>query len=501
VVLLGDLQELAGVRGGDKHRREEVIQELSRQLQSLRLEVNRSKEDSQTSYSDAVKRSKYEQANTSQTQPNEASTTQTQLNTASTIQTHEAAASSLESTQQYHGQNNLHAAQLTQSYRAAKQLVQLADRNKQLAGSADASEQLVDSAAGSSGGSCPLCRSRDWRQLEGDLWRLEVWLDQAGRKLDQYLSQGTPSSIEALEETIQDHREFLMDLDSHKSMALSINVIGSHLSEHCADSSIAEGLNDRLANINSDWDEVCEKATEWQTRLQTALLENSEFHSTITELQCWLDQTTLVVRESEPIDLSQSTERLTEKYNRFCELQADLHRCEPRVVSLQEAADQLELQADTVSCREVKRKLHLLSTSLRGLIQVCGIYCRNLARGLGLPPPSSAPSTPNTMYDSALVLPSLSTQLLAHREREGDSSNFEQTTSDADLNTGVLTRSYRFLGRVARAALPIQALMLLLLGVSTIVPLEHDELICTLQNNLQRSLEPMLRWSNGPPPI
>jgi len=90
---------------------------------------------------------------------------------------------------------------------------------------------------------------------------------------------------------------------------------------------------------------------------------------------------------------------------------------------------------------------------------------------------------------------------LAHREREGDSSNFEQTTSDADLNTGVLTRSYRFLGRVARAALPIQALMLLLLGVSTIVPLEHDELICTLQNNLQRSLEPMLRWSNGPPPI
>ena len=150
---------------------------------------------SQTSYSDAVKRSKYEQANTSQTQPNEANTSQTQLNTASTIQPHEAAASSLESTQQYHGQNNLHAAQLTQSYRAAKQLVQLADRNKQLAGSADASEQLVDSAAGSSGGSCPLCRSRDWRQLEGDLWRLEVWLDQAGRKLDQYLSQVIESTF------------------------------------------------------------------------------------------------------------------------------------------------------------------------------------------------------------------------------------------------------------------------------------------------------------------
>ena len=31
-----------------------------------------------------------------------------------------------------------------------------------------------------------------------------------------------------------------------------------------------------------------------------------------------------------------------------------------------------------------------------------------------------------------------------------------------------------------------QALMLLLLGVSSIVPLDQEELICSLQNNLQR---------------
>ena len=38
--------------------------------------------------------------------------------------------------------------------------------------------------------------------------------------------QGIPVSIEELEETIQDHREFLLNLDSHKAMALSINFIG-----------------------------------------------------------------------------------------------------------------------------------------------------------------------------------------------------------------------------------------------------------------------------------
>ena len=43
--------------------------------------------------------------------------------------------------------------------------------------------------------------------------------------------------------------------------------------------------------------------------------------------------------------------------------------------------------------------------------------------------------------------------------------------------------------------------MLLLLGVSRIVPLDQEELVCSLQNNLQRSLEPILKWSNGPPPI
>jgi len=270
-------------------------------------------------------------------------------------------------------------------------------------------------------------------------------------------------------------------------------VVGSHLAEHASSPSRAEAMESRLATVNGQWDAVCEQATLWQTRLQTALLENGEFHATIQELLVWLDATTAKVREAEPVDLRVDRATLERKHVQLVELARDLARCEPRVVSLQEAADQLELQADSLACRQVKRKLALLIRSLRGLRQVVGIYIANLARALGLP-------AETTTFDSELVLPVL-TEQLDPMQAEASPATKPKDSSDDNLNTGVLIRCHRLLGRVVRAAVPIQALMLLLLGVSSIVPLDQDELICSLQNNLQRSLEPMLQWSNGPPPI
>ena len=68
----------------------------------------------------------------------------------------------------------------------------------------------------------------------------------------------------------------------------------------------------------------------------------------------WLDATTAKVREAEPVDLRVDRATLEAKHSQLVELARDLARCEPRMVSLQEAADQLELQADSPACRQVE---------------------------------------------------------------------------------------------------------------------------------------------------
>ena len=112
---------------------------------------------------------------------------------------------------------------------------------------------------------------------------MEKWLESARATLRQHrgamgattLVGSPPSSMEALEDAIQDHREFLLELDSHKSLMMSVNVIGSHMAEHSRDRRRVERLEGRLAAVNGAWDAACEEATAWQAQLQTALLEVS----------------------------------------------------------------------------------------------------------------------------------------------------------------------------------------------------------------------------------
>ena len=78
-----------------------------------------------------------------------------------------------------------------------------------------------------------------------------------------------------------------MELDSHKSLMMSINVIGGHVTEHSCDEVKSEATNRRIDKINADWDEACEKATQWQTALQTSLMQvRANIYLIMSEIRC-----------------------------------------------------------------------------------------------------------------------------------------------------------------------------------------------------------------------
>ncbi|XP_037298321.1 dystonin-like [Manduca sexta] len=200
----------------------------------------------------------------------------------------------------------------------------------------------------------PLCSERNWKQLDNDLWRLEQWLQFA--EATEESRTDPPEQYDALEDAIQDHREFLLDLDSHKSIVVSLNVVGSHVAAH-ASSAADERVRARLARANTRWDRACARAAERQRTLQHALVHNQQFHDIVVELVSRLASAERGVRAREPLRLSRPADELQRDFRRFSELRDELQQAEPRVLALHDAAQLLRAADAPPNADDICRRL------------------------------------------------------------------------------------------------------------------------------------------------
>ncbi|ODN01318.1 Nesprin-1, partial [Orchesella cincta] len=265
----------------------------------------------------------------------------------------------------------------------------------------------------------------------------------------------------------------------------------------------------------------------WQARLQIALIENPDFHVTITQYEEALNTIQETIHRLEPVDLNQSRKTIISKLRKFTELKDSLLRMEPELATLLQTAEQLFTNATAIEkegtfrptigsserdifitpeCSVVLDRISDLNHRLKSLQKVCDAYVKHL--NMFLQRAEEDPSEESQEASSTAPLLSFSDQII---EQSGRSSSAlarsaspqpSNSSNEREVRDGsVIIRSGRYIMRVVRASIPIQAMILLLLGAASLIPYGEQDFLCSARNTLQSSLEPMLHYPDGPPPI
>ncbi|KAK6181522.1 hypothetical protein SNE40_009358 [Patella caerulea] len=364
----------------------------------------------------------------------------------------------------------------------------------------------------------------DHSQFVQDLDSMLLWLDEADAL--QSTLQPLPDDMAELEIVIRQFKDFLVQLEARKTRVLSINLI----SRSYVDPKTAEGreLREKLQEMNGRWENLCSRVNEIQQDLQGALTDSHEFHHTVHDLLLWLESIESRLQQCEPINVDAQDSVLWEKYNKLKNLRGELEKKQDKALTLKETADQLLLNSDSTEMVNARDKTHVIANRLRALLRLSNSYISSLEsklelstrrsgaagldqsdRGSGLGSSRGSHSgtpyyqtpPPGTLVRQRNRSPfAISRQLLFGDTRPLLQAGVEKPKSSIVCDDDEEICATPFCSRVLRAALPIQLLMLLLLGLACLVPVCEDDYSCDLVNNLHRSLHLVLQYVNGPPP-
>nr|XP_020142863.1 nesprin-1 isoform X9 [Microcebus murinus] len=356
-----------------------------------------------------------------------------------------------------------------------------------------------------------------WQQFNADLSNIWAWLGDTEEELERLRRLELSTDIQTIERQIQKLKELQKAVDHRKAIILSINLCSPEFTQ--ADSEESRDLQDRLSQMNGRWDRVCCLLEEWRGLLQDALMQCQDFHEVSHGLLLMLENIDRRKNEIVPVDSNLDAEILQDHHRQLVQIRRELLESQLKVTSLQDMSCQLLVNAEGTDCLEAKEKVHVIGNRLKLLLKEVSRHIKDLEKLLdmsssqqdlsswssadeldtsGSVSPASGRSTPNRQKTPrgkcSLPQPGPSVSSPHSRSTKGG--------SDSSLSEPQPARSGRaFLLRVLRAALPLQLLLLLLIGLACLVPMSEEDYSCALSNNFARSFHPMLRYTNGPPPL
>lgn len=359
---------------------------------------------------------------------------------------------------------------------------------------------------------------QQWQQFNSDLLSVWEWLSESEEELEHLSRLDNSTDIQTIELRIKKLKELQKAVDNRKAIILSVNLCSAEFTQ--SDSSDTEELRERLSQMNKRWDRVSGLLEQWRRTLQDALMQCHDFHEMSHGLLLWLENIDRRRNEILPIDPNLDQDTLQDHHKTLMQIRRELLESQLKVASLQDMSSQLLVNAEGRDCLEAKEKVHVIGNRLKLLLKEVTQDLKELERLLdngGSQVDLVSWSSADDLDTSGSISPVSGASLSARSRSPRGICSLSQPGASVSSpyirsSTGNQGGSFRseeqraqkspsFLLRVLRAALPLQLLLLLLVALACLVPMNEEDYSCTMSNNFARSFHPMLRYTNGPPPI